>query len=75
MSIGMADRGDATVTITGSHVDGGGGQGQVERAEEWVADKWISEHRQFFKGFAQERKNTATIKRKALIEAQNGGLF
>lgn len=63
------------MTITGSHVDGGGGQ---EPSGEWRNEWQISESvstGSFFKALHRRGKNTATIKRKALIEAQNGGLF
>lgn len=75
MSIGMADR-----EFAGDHYRkpcgwrrGTGAQWR-ERRNEWQISESVSTG-SFFKALHRRGKNTATIKRKALIEAQNGGLF
>lgn len=46
--------------------EGGGQEPRLERVEEWVADKWISEYRQFFQGFAQERKKYSNYQKESI---------
>lgn len=47
-----------------------GDRSPVERVEEWVADKWISEYRQFFQGFAQERKKYSNYQKESINRGQ-----
>ena len=48
----------------------GGQEPRLERVEEWVADKWICEYKQFFQGFAQERKKYSNYRKESINRTQ-----